>query len=73
LKELLQQQKLEEEPEVKIGGKKRYVIYILLNQIMELIILLSYFRKLQRETPVTLSHELTGNLRTLKVGYIFPS
>ncbi|KAE9331225.1 hypothetical protein PF008_g15540 [Phytophthora fragariae] len=45
LKKLQQEQKLEEEPLVRVAGK---------------------YTKLDRETPVSFSEELTGNFRTLK-------
>ncbi|KAG6966046.1 hypothetical protein JG688_00006956 [Phytophthora aleatoria] len=45
VKKLQQEQKLEEEPLVRVAGK---------------------YTKLERETPVSFSEELTGNMRTLK-------
>jgi hypothetical protein len=77
LKKLLEEQKLDQEPElVRIGGKLTYVVgtcfslvcgsSLLVLSIKVIASVVALDSKIVRDTAVSFSEELTGNMRTLK-------
>lgn len=65
LKKLREEQKLNEEPLARVAGKLTYESLRCYNPT-QFLTLFFFYSKLDRETPVAFSEELTGNMRTLK-------